>query len=104
MAIHLLKTNPEYFFKVVSGEKTFEVRSTHDRNFQTGDRLLLVLNNDYGEPSDQPQYWMSEPIKYILKGFPPYTGYCVMSLNGGSLIPERDIPFFGQIVPPGINQ
>ena len=38
--IHRLKTLPRYFKAVVKGEKTFEVRKD-DRDFQTGDTLLL---------------------------------------------------------------
>ena len=38
--IHELKTWPEYFAKVVSGEKTFEIRK-NDRDYQVGDMLSL---------------------------------------------------------------
>jgi ASC-1-like (ASCH) protein len=38
--IHELKCWPEYFQKIRSGEKTFEVRK-NDRNFQPLDHLLL---------------------------------------------------------------
>lgn len=37
---HELKTLPPFFEKVVSGEKTFEVR-VNDRDYQAGDFLLL---------------------------------------------------------------
>lgn len=39
--IHELKIHPEHFKKVLSGEKSFEVRK-FDRSFQVGD--LLALN------------------------------------------------------------
>jgi hypothetical protein len=39
--IHELKTAPEYFEAVISGEKSFEVRK-NDRSFKKGD--LLALN------------------------------------------------------------
>ena len=39
--IHSLKIKSEYFEKVISGEKTFEVRK-NDRDFRVGD--LLALN------------------------------------------------------------
>ena len=37
---HKLKILPEYFNKVITGEKTFEIRK-NDRNFQVGDYILL---------------------------------------------------------------
>jgi hypothetical protein len=41
MKIHELKTWPEYFNLMVSGEKTFELRED-DRDFKVGDRLDLM--------------------------------------------------------------
>ncbi len=41
--IHSLKIKSEYFKKVISGEKTFEVRK-NDRDFRRGDILAL---NEY---------------------------------------------------------
>lgn len=38
--VHELKIKPEYFEKVISGEKTFEIRK-NDRNFAVGDVLAL---------------------------------------------------------------
>lgn len=38
--IHELKIFPEYFNKVISGEKTFEIR-LNDRNFLVGDYIAL---------------------------------------------------------------
>jgi ASC-1-like (ASCH) protein len=49
MAIHQLKTHPQYFDKVKTGEKTFELRK-NDRNFEVGNTLILrryPLNKDY---------------------------------------------------------
>ena len=37
---HELKTLPEYFERILSGEKNFEVRK-NDRGFQKGDRVVL---------------------------------------------------------------
>lgn len=39
--LHRLKIKSEYFLKVLSGEKTFEIR-LNDRNYHVGD--LLELN------------------------------------------------------------
>jgi Domain of unknown function (DUF3850) len=38
--IHRLKTWPEYYEKILTGEKTFEYR-VNDRNFAVGDTLEL---------------------------------------------------------------
>lgn len=38
--IHKLKTWPKYFWEVAQGSKTCEVRK-NDRNYQTGDILIL---------------------------------------------------------------
>ena len=40
---HHLKTKPEYFQAVIDGKKPFEIQY-NDRNFQTGDRVIL---NEY---------------------------------------------------------
>lgn len=37
---HHLKTKPEYFQAVINGKKPFEIRN-NDRNFQTGDKVIL---------------------------------------------------------------
>ena len=39
--IHDLKILPQYFDAVLSGDKTFEVRSIKDRTFNLGDTLRL---------------------------------------------------------------
>lgn len=39
-SLHQLKTHPDYFERLVSGEKTFEARED-DRGFQVGDTLHL---------------------------------------------------------------
>ena len=40
ISIHTLKTWPEFFEKIVSGDKTFEIRR-NDRGFQVGHFLRL---------------------------------------------------------------
>lgn len=37
---HVLKCDPEYFDRLLSGNKRCEIRK-NDRNFQYGDRLLI---------------------------------------------------------------
>lgn len=50
---HELKTWPEYFFLVLIGIKTFEIRK-NDRNFEVGDTLILQKWNP-----ETNQYCMS---------------------------------------------
>ena len=42
--LHELKILPEYFDEIINGSKTFELRR-YDRDFKTGDRLLLREHN-----------------------------------------------------------
>ena len=77
--IHELKTAPEYFEAVISGEKTFEVRK-NDRPFQKGD--LLALNEyDRTEETYSGRSCLVY-IDYILKD-PVYCkdGYVIMSIK-----------------------
>ena len=46
--IHHLKTKPEYFQAVINGKKPFEIRY-NDRNFKTGDRVILEEYIGYKE-------------------------------------------------------
>lgn len=62
--IHELKIAPEYFEKVVSKEKLFEIRY-NDRNFQVGDTLKLQEYQD-GTYTGRIIY---VKVTYILQGF-----------------------------------
>ena len=78
MTEHKLKTRPEYFNAVISGEKKFELRK-NDRNYQIGDSFTLMewsIANGY----TGRQY--SGRIKYVLKDYPQYglaDGYCIFA-------------------------
>lgn len=78
---HALKTWPEYYKAVESGEKTFEVRKA-DRPFRVGE-ILLLQEYDPGAGA----YTGAECkrlITYILKGVGEFglcEGYCVMGLK-----------------------
>lgn len=79
---HALKTWPEYFKEVSSGNKKFEVRK-NDRPFKVGDTLIL---QEYDPQSKQ--YTGNEltfKIAYILNGpgMGIYKDFCVMSLADG---------------------
>lgn len=77
--IHELKTKPEPFNAVVSGQKTFEFRR-FDRQFAVGDNLLLreylVDKKEYTGRS------ISVNVTYILSsGYGIPSGYCIMSIH-----------------------
>jgi hypothetical protein len=77
---HHLKTWPEYFKEISSGNKTFEVRK-NDRDYQVGDILYLhewlPLQQEYTGGLEIFK------ISYILYGgqFGIEEGVCVMSLK-----------------------
>jgi hypothetical protein len=62
---HYLKTYPNYFRAVKSGQKTFELR-LNDRDFQVGDTLILeeyqhLIKEYTGE-------WIAKEVTYVLQG------------------------------------
>lgn len=77
---HELKTIDTYFYRVFTGQKTFEVRK-NDRDFQIGD--LLILNEIDGSTMEPTGRTVFRKIDYILHGgqFGIQEGYCVMSLK-----------------------
>lgn len=82
-----LKILPEYFQPVKYGLKTFEVRSTKDRSFKVGERLLLrEYNAACGEYTGDS---VTVLVTYILDGgnYGIAEGYAVLSirlLGGGN--------------------
>ena len=77
---HKLKTWPEYFQAVKSGEKNFEIRK-NDRDYQVGDTLLLLeYDPETGYTAELP---LNREITYILDKQPFLPeGYVCMSLKG----------------------
>lgn len=80
MKIHKLKTWPDYFKAVKSGEKKFEIRK-NDRNFRVGDELILEEYLPHAK-----QYTGNKILKivtYVFAGgsFGLDPGFCVMSLS-----------------------
>lgn len=81
---HALKTWPEFYRLVESGEKPFEVRKM-DRPFKVGETLLLQeWDNDKQEFTGNE---LKRVITYILADpkFGIKTGYCVMGLRESEL-------------------
>ena len=78
---HALKTWPEFYEAIDSGEKTFEVRR-FDRPFKVGDTLLL----QEWEPTNQVYTGreLRRTITYILPGqnkFGMFADFCVMGIK-----------------------
>ncbi len=82
---HELKTWPEYYQKIITGEKRFEFRY-NDRNFQVGDTLLLK------EWDNTTKYYNGREVEvkvtYIFKPDPNAAelngildSYCIMSIS-----------------------
>jgi ASC-1-like (ASCH) protein len=64
---HTLKTNPEYFKAIASGDKKFELRKD-DRPYQIGDKLILQeYNPETNQYTGQEQKFS---ISYILNDAP----------------------------------
>ena len=61
---HHLKTKPEYFQAVIDGKKPFEIRY-NDRNFQTGDRVILEEYEGYQEYGTCPDINTCQLFAYI---------------------------------------
>lgn len=79
MAIHHLKTWPEYYGEVHRLNKRFEVRK-NDRDFKVGDTLILEEWNPQTESYTGREFECK--VTYILHGgqFGIESGYVVMSL------------------------
>jgi len=77
--IHELKTWPEYYRAVISGEKTFEIRK-NDRNYQVGDILDLQEYDPEKQLYTGASIWME--VLYILdkQPFVP-EGYVCMGIR-----------------------
>lgn len=73
--IHNIKIKPEYYVKVLTGAKTFELRK-NDRNYCIGDIVNLMEWDDDGCTG---RHYMIT-ISYVLKDCMEYglmDGYCI---------------------------
>lgn len=84
---HRLKTWPEHFQAVVSGEKTFELRK-NDRNFEVGDELCLHEFCPQSQEYSGNHIWVY--VSHILRGgqFGLPDDMCIMSLGDHPTIPK----------------
>lgn len=76
--VHNLKTWPEFYHEVVSGNKKFELRKD-DRDFKKGDRLHLV---EYHPETGYTGKSCTKKVKYILRGekWGIKKGYAILGL------------------------
>jgi hypothetical protein len=77
---HRLKTWSKYFWEVVEGNKTFELRK-NDRDFKVGDNLLL---EDYDEKKQIYSFnTLLVKITYMLDGgnFGLEEGYVILGIK-----------------------
>ena len=83
---HKVKCHREYYQKVISGEKTFEIR-LNDRGYKTGDTITLQEWDFHsGYTGSQETF----EVPYVLEVFPGLVyGYVAMSI-----IPAR----YGRVV------
>lgn len=69
---HELKIRPQFFDKVISGEKTFEIRK-NDRNFKVGDRIILKeYDNETGFTGRNAVFditYVMTDTEFVKKGF-----------------------------------
>lgn len=93
MKLHNLRILPKYYEKVLSGEKTFEIRKD-DRGFEVGDKLILkeyipgyrdltgfeevIIDEKYTGREVQKE------ISYVLKDAEVYglkRGFCILAIK-----------------------
>lgn len=80
MKVHHLKTWPEFFQAVRSGEKTFEARKD-DRGFQVGDTLVLHEYDPAKDPYGYTGQTEVREVTYILRGTEHVTpGFCILAI------------------------
>lgn len=79
---HELKCRPEYFQRIVSGQKTFEVRK-NDRNYQVGDTLVLKeFDPAIGFPDHGLYGTVRAKVVYI-ETYAQQDGYVVLGIELG---------------------
>lgn len=83
---HELKCRPEYFARIGTGQKTFEIRR-NDRDYQVGDILLLKEHDpDKGWPDHGAYETIRAEITYITS-YEQKEGFVVMGIK---VIPKEE--------------
>lgn len=75
--MHCLKIHPEYFWDVVTGAKTFEIRY-NDRGFKAGD--LLQLEEWDPEAKRYTNRYIVVEVAYVIDSDYLKNGYVCMSI------------------------
>ena len=85
--IHQLKLWPEYYNRVVTGEKTFELRKD-DRPQKFHPQDILVLKEFDPDIKDFTGREVTKVVTYLLRDAPQFglqPGYCIMGLGNPPL-------------------
>jgi hypothetical protein len=87
---HLLKTHPEYWDAIASGDKTFELRKD-DRGFKVGDQLALIRFDPVKKKMDESKI-LFRTVSYILRGrlFGLEEGFVIMGIKDDGAGLESD--------------
>lgn len=78
LMVHDLKIEKKYYDRILSGEKTFEVRY-NDRDYQTGDHLKLNVIPKNGDKCDYKP--IIKGIAYIHSGLGMQDNYIIIGLK-----------------------
>lgn len=77
MKVHELKILPQYYEKVLSGEKRFEIRKD-DRSFKVGDLIRL---NEYDTGYTGRDCLVEIIYKLVGGSYGLEEGYCILSIK-----------------------
>lgn len=80
MKLHELKIKEEYFYAILRGEKTFELRK-NDRDYQVGDLIHFMQTDGFEYFGHSKEIYQ---ITYILKDVPEYgldKDYCILGIK-----------------------
>ena len=83
---HELKCRPEFFARIASGQKTFEIRK-NDRDFQVGDILILKEHDPEKGWPDHGSYATQRVTVTYMTAFEQQPGYVVLGIK---IIPDFD--------------
>lgn len=87
---HFLKIQPKWFEDVKSGKKKFEIRK-NDRNFETGD-ILVLQEYEKGKYTGRE---IQKEIEYIYRGNGLYgvsglsEDYCILGIKDGKELEQK---------------